>query len=414
MGIGFSGTKTDIGFRDTTALDAFGRLRVATPVELFNVQCQYNAEPWKIEVGATGTGVTPTHDANTRMLTVSATAGTGTAFVQSYEYIPYYPGKSQRIECTGVFGAAIAAATLDFGYFDANNGIFLRQNGTTNYQLIRRTSTSGSVSEETVAQSSWNVDKLDGTGPSGLTFDFTKAIILFIDLQYLGMGRVRVGLNIGGCTYIMHEFEHAGVLSVPYMQTAALPVGMVLTATASGSTKTAYFKCASVLTEGGDPGFEPYVFSTPEQTVTAGSGSQTHILSVRPRTTFNTLTNRVHLHVHQLELLVTGINPVYWQLCLGSTFSAGPTWANIDTTNSAMEYTSAVGTLSAAGMVIAAGYCAASASVKSAIGPNIEHSYPLTLDRAGAQRANGTLSLIVTGIGGTSATRALMWTQETR
>ena len=40
--------------------------------------------------------------------------------------------------------------------------------------------------------------------------------------------------------------------------------------------------------------------------------------------------------------------------------------------------------------------------------------YPIALDRAGAVRANGTLSVLVTGIGGTSTCRTSINFKELR
>ena len=64
--------------------------------------------------------------------------------------------------------------------FDANNGIFFEDTGT-GYQIVRRTYVTGSAVDNVVAQSSWNGDKLDGTGESGYTLDPTKATIMFMD-----------------------------------------------------------------------------------------------------------------------------------------------------------------------------------------------------------------------------------------
>ena len=126
-------------FGDSASNDSFSRLRVSEPVGLFSAQCQYDADPLLYETGNTGTGVAPAHNADTRMVALSATAGTGTSFIQSYEYVPYQAGKSQLIFVTGVIGAAVAAAVVDIGAFDAANGIGLRQNGTSGLQFFRRT-----------------------------------------------------------------------------------------------------------------------------------------------------------------------------------------------------------------------------------------------------------------------------------
>jgi hypothetical protein len=90
-----------------TLTDAFGRVRVSDPTNLFSVQTQYNAESLQMETGSTGTG-SSSWSANSRMTSLTATAGTGTAFTQSYQYIPYQPGKSQLIKITGVMGAAVS------------------------------------------------------------------------------------------------------------------------------------------------------------------------------------------------------------------------------------------------------------------------------------------------------------------
>lgn len=404
-------TPNRVRFADTANFDAFSRLRVSDPVGLFSAQCQYDAEPLLFECGSTGSGATPTHSANDRMLTVSAT-NTGTSFVQSYEYIPYQAGKSQLIFITGVLGAAVVNTVTEVGSFDSANGLFIRQASDGTISAVRRTSTSGGVVDNVIPQSTWNVDKLDGTGTSGITLDVTKAFILVIDAQFLSMGRVRFGFDIGGQIIICHESLHANVLAVPYMQTLSLPVQMLLTST-GGSKNTARFKCAAVSSEGGFADDLGYAFSTAEGTVTAASGARTHILSLRPLTTFNSITNRSRLRLTSVELFVTGSTPVFWELCVGSTFSVAPTYAAVNSTYSAFE-SGTGGTLTAGTLAIASGYVAATNQNKTAVSREISARYPISLNRAGAVRALGTLSLLVQGIGGTSATRASLNFTEVR
>jgi hypothetical protein len=402
-----------LGIADGANLDAFSRMRVSDPVALFAVQCQYNAAQFQMEAGATGTGVAPAHDANTRMVALSCTAGSGTSFVQSFEYIPYQPGKSQLGFFTGVLGAGVAGAVVDVGLFDALNGFFFRQNGASGLQLIRRSSTTGSVVDEVVPQASWNIDKLDGTGRSGLTLDPTKAFILALDAQFLGMGRCRVYFDIGGQLVQVHEFRHANVLAVPYMQSLTLPVQMLITATSTGSTKTAHFKCASVSSEGGfseDAGFS---FSTANVAVTAANGARTAIVSFRPLTTFNSLPNRQKVRVDSVDILA-GTNPIRWELVLGATFSVAPTYAAVDATRSGCEASTAPGTLATAPHVIASGFISGSATVRGTISAASRVRYPISLDRAGAVRAAGTVTLVATGLGGTSALNAAINYTEIR
>ena len=410
--------KIKINTDDATG-DAFSRLRVSQPENLFNVQCQYTRAAIQMESGNTGSGTLPAHDANTRMVALVST-GTGTSFMQSYSYIPYQPGKSQFIALTGVIGAAVAGATVDLGYFDPLNGIFLRQNGTTNLQIVRRTSTSGSVVETAVASTSWNIDKLDGTGVSGKTLDITKAQILVIDLQFLGMGRVRIGFDLDGVICFAHQFLNANSLAVPYMQSASLPIGMLVTTT-SGA-KTSYFKCAAVHSEGGNLDLFGYMLATPDMTVTAGSGTRTPIVAIRPKTTYNSIPNRQYNEVIDLQMIVTGAKPVFWELVVGGTYS-GQAWGDVNTSYSGLEYSSTQGTYTnlTGGAVIANGYLASGgaggtqpAVTPIPLPPNLSKKWPISLDRAGAVRAMGTYTLLVTGIGGTSDVRASINYKEIR
>lgn len=410
---------TQISYDDSGSLDAFSRLRVSTPDTLFSVQCQYAAAAVQMEPVATGTGVAPAHNADTRMVALTCTAGTGVSAFQSFQYSPYAPGKSHFIAVTGVLGTGVANTTVDTGYFDALNGVVFRQNGATNLQLILRTSTGGSVSDANiVAQSAWNIDKMDGTGASGLTLDVTKSFILIIDLQFLGMGRVRVGFDLNGIFYYVHQFENANVLAVPYMQSATLPVAMVVTASSSAAPKTAYFKCASVISEGGKLTDYGYAQSTPSASVTAASGARTHLLTVRPKTTYNGLPNRELFILDNVNLIGTGTREVYWEVVVGAAFSVAPTFADVNTTYSAFEYGTG-GTFSnlTSGVVLYSGYLGSSTAsnvVSREFDRKLSLHNPISLNRAGAVRAMGTLSLLVSAIGGNSAVQGAFNFTEVR
>lgn len=415
---------SQITIGDGANLDAFSRLRVSNTEELFSVQSQYDAEPLQMEAGNTGDGVAPAYSASTRMVELSSAAGTGTSFMQSYQYSPYEPGRSQFIAITGVIGAGVAGATVDTGYFDAGNGVILRQNGVTNLQLILRTSTSGSVSDANiVAQADWNVDKMNGTGQSGITFDVTKSFILIIDLQFLGMGRVRVGVDIDGILYYIHEFLNANVLAVPYMQTATLPIQMLLTTTATAAPKSCFFKCATVQSEGGNTSLTGLTNSTPESTATAGNGTRTPLAVIRPKLTFNSIANRSLFEILGVNIISTGTSPVYWEIVAGGAY-AGQTFADVDAVFSAYEYASVPGTFTnlTGGIVFASGYAPAGGGGVSSgttvgdikIPTLVSRKIPLTLDRAGALRALGVYTVLVTGIGGTSACRGSIIFKEVR
>src|SRR5210317_2282348 len=242
---------TVIGGGDgSTAYDAFGRLRVSNPFTIFdsgNIMSKNNL----FDESLTGSG-TVTYSANKSTVNLNVTTASGDKVIrQSKRVMSYQPGKSLFIFNTFVMNAQESGLEQRIGMFDANNGIFFEDYGT-GYRIVRRTYTSGSAVDNDVNQSSWNGDKLDGTGDSGYTLDPTKATILFMDFEWLGMGSVRVGFVIDGKFIVAHTFLNANNLTTVYMQTANLPIRYEIetTGTISGAAVLQQV-CSTAMIEGG-------------------------------------------------------------------------------------------------------------------------------------------------------------------
>jgi hypothetical protein len=210
----------------------------------------------------TGSDIQHNYDRSSVILT-TGTGATDSAIRSTHRYHAYVPGKSNLTLFTFVLGSPVTNVKRRLGIFDELNGIFFEQTES-EYAFVIRTSTSGSVSDANrVIQSNWNVDKFDGNGPSGIIIDLTKAQILFIEYQWLGVGRVRVGFDINGQIFIAHEFRNANTVDVVYMKTPTLPVRYDITNTGVTSSQTTFEEiCCSVVSEGGYslPGLE---YSTP-------------------------------------------------------------------------------------------------------------------------------------------------------
>lgn len=232
-------------------VDSFGRLRVSQPYTIFDSQNRYAKDAaYDTE---TATGGTVTYVTNQSALALAVTTSSGsTARTQTYRSFAYQPGKSFLTMQTFTMAAVQTNLTQRVGLFNTNNGIYLEQAGST-VSFVIRTYTSGSVSNSrSVAQASWNIDPFNGTGPSGITLDLTKTQILFINLEWLGVGIVKCGFVIAGVFYTAHEFYNANVGTVVYMQTAILPLRYeIFTTGATSSAATLQQICSTVISEGG-------------------------------------------------------------------------------------------------------------------------------------------------------------------
>jgi hypothetical protein len=235
-----------------TGADAFGRLRVSNPYTLFDSQNRFAKDNQFSET--TATGGTSTYNSNESSVDMAVTTSSGSSVVrQTLRCMPYQPGKGLLVLATFVMNAKKDGLRQRVGYFNPDNGVFLQLAGTGEPQFVLRTATSGSPSDaRAIAQSAWNGDKLDGTGASGLTLDLTKAQILWMDFEWLGVGSVRCGFIINGEYIVCHTFNNANDLDKVYMTTAVLPVRYEIEntgATASSSTLTQI--CSTVISEGG-------------------------------------------------------------------------------------------------------------------------------------------------------------------
>jgi hypothetical protein len=232
------------------ALDAFGRIRVSEPFTLFDSDHRYGDNGF-FDTATTGTA-SASFVANNAVVTLTVDTGSGDQVIRETERVfNYQPGKSLLIMNTFVFNEAKTGLRQRVGYFGAENGIFLEQDGTT-INLVRRSYVTGSVVDTKIAKANWNVDKLDGNGESGYTLDLTKAQIFWVDLEWLGVGSVRCGFVIDGKFIVCHIFYHANLITGVYMSTATLPIRYEITNTAATDSESVLKQiCSTVISEGG-------------------------------------------------------------------------------------------------------------------------------------------------------------------
>ena len=241
-----------IGTQNSTAYDAFGRLRTSNPLTIFdstNVLSKNNL----FDEDLTGSG-TVSYTANKSTVNLNVTTASGDKVIrQSKRVMSYQPGKSLLNLNTFIMNTQTENLEQRVGMFDANNGIFLEDTGTA-YQIVRRTYTSGSSVDDPILQSSWNGDKLDGTGESGYDLNFDRPTIMIMDFEWLGMGAVRVGFVVDGKFIVAHTFYNANNASIDtvYMQTANLPIRYEIETTGSiGSAAILQQVCSTTMIEGG-------------------------------------------------------------------------------------------------------------------------------------------------------------------
>jgi hypothetical protein len=393
------------------ATDAFGRIRTSSPLTLFDSSHRYHDNGlWST---STATGGTATFDANAGLVNLSVTTSSGSEVIrETTKCFSYQPGKSLLVMSTFTLNPAKTNLRQRIGYYGAANGMYLELDNTT-LSFVERSSSTGTLAETRVAQSNWNIDPLNGTGPSNLTLDPTKAQILWMDIEWLGLGTVRMGFVINGKFIHCHSFHHANIITSTYITTASLPLRYEITNTAAtASTSTLKQVCSTVLSEGGYElrGLQQAIGTTitaPYALTTAGTYYP--IISLRLKST--ALDAIVILTA--LSILGATANANYNWRVVASATTTGGTWTSAGT-ESSVEY-NLTGTATTGGRILAQGYFSSTNQSTASVDIPKEALFKFQLERNGLTATPYELSLVVTASVATSNVHASMdWEEISR
>lgn len=385
---------------DSASIDAFGRWRVSSPFTLFeSKQTKSNAPLFWDESLETGAGITSAWSGDTASTVFTSTLNTAGKFTrQTYERIVYHPGKSHLVLMTGILARSGGGTGVQrrIGYFDDDNGMFFEDDAGT-VKIVTRSSTSGSPADTKVTQASWSNDSFDGSGPSGITIDWAKTQIFYLDFEWLGVGRQRFGLVIDGKFYLAHEDMNANSKTVVYMSTPDLPLRYQMVTTGSSPVSTMEAICAVVASEGG--------VSDEAGVIRAVSTAGTHV----DVTTEDTLYAIVGIRLKSAHLATTvdvisvavaefvGSKTYEWVLIHNPTVAGTFTYGN--GTDTAVEFaTGATANTVTGGHVISTGF-GASASKGGSEGAEVRSNLRLGAAIDGTQ---DTIVLCVRPNGGSS------------
>jgi hypothetical protein len=334
---------------DSPSVDAFGRWRVSNPITLFDSKLLYDKAPlfWSEKlIGLAASG----HSVADSMVTMTVMGNGDTAVRQTKTRMNYQPGKSQLVMMTTVFGSPSAATTKRVGAFDANNGLFFEYQNDTIYCVRRK----GGVDTKT-ADADWNLDKLDGTGPSGVVVDWTKSHIIAMDYEWLGVGRVRYGLVIDGLIIYVHQYLNANNFDSTYIATPNLALRYEISS--SGGAGSLVHICSSVISEGGseDNGVIRATSTGNAHLDANVAGTVYGIIGVRLKSTsFDATVKPI-----SLSMIATTNDNFEWLLCINPTVAGSVSWGNYSNSVLQVAYGATANVVSDTGTLIGTGFASA-------------------------------------------------------
>lgn len=366
------------------ALDAFGRLRTSENFTTFNYYPSPLSATTTLDIDvfvSKQNGGTQTYDAQNFINMPISGSGDTYSLRTTKQPMIYQPGKSRLIYMTGVLMTTIpptATTTSRMGLFSVDSatppvvttGTYLKCNGVSLYwEDVTQTVTT------TVVQSSWNIDTFDGTGPSGKTLTIANAaetLLIVIDQEWLGVGRIRCGFIIDGVIYYGHQFLHNG-FTVQYTKTPRLNLSYYISGTTANSMRQ---MCCTNIVEGGyfTTGRKNNISVPIANFVTTNSTQDMVILGIRINSAYPDAT----FFLNNLSFYYTGGSTKYaqYKIQLFSTTASGtigvlsaatPTFTSLS--NSAVQYYYGTGGLhvDTPGFIIGSGYVDVSTTINIAL-----------------------------------------------
>lgn len=346
-------------------VDSFGKLRVSNPFTLIDVKYPsldgstgttgFRSNSLQI---STNNSTGYTGDCQNSKCVITGVTG-GYYASQTRNYCVYQPGKSLLILMSGIISTnSDTNYVARFGYFDNNialssplsvkNGIYFEYTNNTIYTKI----SNDSVVVNSDTQSNWNIDKLNGTGTSGINLDFTKTQLFVIDLEWLGVGRVRFGFYIYGKIVYCHQITNINDLTSPYTTNINLPIGCSLhyPTSIAGPTGPCSITqiCKTVISEGGySPLGRPFSVVTPSNVgistaetlimMLRGGSSNYYHQQILPSGVTLISPSNTNIIRYNIRLYRDGNQPL--------TGSPSIVWTDVDTVYSVSQYsTSFTGT----------------------------------------------------------------------
>ena len=165
------------------------------------------------------------HDIYDNLIEMQVGSDAGDRVVrQTRRVIPYTPGRQNEISMAMRFTQPTIGVRRRHGAYDDFNGAYFEDGGDGTYYVVCRRNTAGGIIEERVARDDWNVDPLDGTGPSGIVANPDSVQLMVLEYEWYGAGQVEFNFVINNNKYPIHQFDHANRVEYVWSNSPFQPV----------------------------------------------------------------------------------------------------------------------------------------------------------------------------------------------
>lgn len=203
----------------------------------------------------------------------------------------------------------------------ARTGTYTLSSATSAVGTFAQTVAGTTVTEVVTAQTAWNVDKMDGTGPSGQTLDPTKGNVYQIRYQWLGFGMISFSVEIEdtGELQLVHQIKYANANTVPSIQNPTLPIVVMVHNAANTSDLTISTSSMAGFVEGEDGGLGPLT-GTSATNLSVGT-TELPLFTIHNKNVFQSKINRAALKIVIFSASTDATNTVKIRILIDATLT---------------------------------------------------------------------------------------------
>lgn len=313
----------------------FGSRLIGMSVPIFSANFNYPVDSKSVILTALNGG-TVGQVGNLMSVRTSATPN-GSASLQTVKNLRYRAGVDAVGLFTASFSIGVANSDQHIGLFDSQDGFFVGYKDTEFGCFVRK----GGV-DQFIPQSSFNGDKLDGTGASGFAYNSQFMTIFRVNYGYLGVApcyfQVYGGHEKGWIPF--HTYDPTGTLTGTHINKPYLPIKLEVIN--RGNTSNIVLQSGSIyagIIDGAstkiDASARQFSYKISKTNV---SGSDQPIAFFNNKSIYGGTVNKIADLLLKVGVAVEGVKPIRVDLyILAATPSVGTSWSNIDTADSNME-----------------------------------------------------------------------------
>ncbi len=317
---------------------SFGEIAMVEPTPVVQVDFVYNINADMVNTTTTGSGTVA--QANSLAVLSTTANASSTAALSTKRYLKYRPGQGGDVKFTAIFTTGVANSEQVAGTGSATNGYFFGYNAAA-FGIARFNN--GSATWTT--QTSWNIDVMDGTGddnnPSGVLLDTTKGNVYAISFQWLGFGAIDYCIEDPktGKLTVVHREQYANNNTVPSVAIPSFPIHYHVKNTTNTTNIVLKTSSCAAMIQGKIVHLGP-VNSKGNSKTSVGT-TLTNIITIRNKTTYQTLTNQIPILLASLSAAVDGTKPATVEIIINGTLGGTPSYTDISVNTSVVDYDTA-------------------------------------------------------------------------